>query len=149
MEWPDIIKIAAASSGGVGLVGLTIGLAFRALDKSSGALIEDVAGEYQVPSSEIKSILEQFKSDESRLKALELLLKVPRERAKDVLDRVKDAAPSVRRMYQQRSRYSLRVGGFAIFFSIIALLLPRERGINDTVTPAATNASPANPVTNK
>jgi hypothetical protein len=99
-------------------------LVFRAFDKSRGALIEDVAGEYQVPSGEIKVILERFGTDDGKLKALELLLKVPRDRAKDVLDRVKDAAPAVRQMYRQRSRYSFTVGGCGILFALVALLLP-------------------------
>jgi hypothetical protein len=81
-----------------------------------------VAGQYRVPPSDIKSILETL-SQRDRPSALALLLNVPQETARVVLNSIALTSPIIETRYRFQIRFLRVIGCIGIAFGLICLCL--------------------------
>lgn len=118
----ETLKIVAGISSFVGLLGALAYFYFlqqiRSVERSVREVVE---GEGQYISRQIVAILEQFRDDAARLKALETLTSYDSTKAKFLLDKVKSNV-DVTRLTELSTRHYLRASGAtAIVFFLIGV----------------------------
>lgn len=90
MPWAEALKIAAGVGSVLSLCAifgvLYVWLATRRLDRS---IVETVRGQGIVEAASVVRVLKEFSSDEKRIEALQAMLGYDRERASDVVAKVK------------------------------------------------------------
>ena len=133
----DALKAVAGISSFIGLLGALAYFYFlqqiRSVERSVREVVE---GEGQYISRQIVAILEQFRDDAARLKALETLTSYDSAKAKFLLDKVKSNV-DVTRLTDLSTRYYLRASGT----TATVFLLLGVGGFYYSVTARAPNTS--------